>query len=90
MADDTLLAGPGARPRWVRRVCALGALSVIVAVLAGCNTSAEDRSAVLGLINQSRAESGLSQLADSSQLDVKADAWAQHLLDICNLEHSRL
>jgi len=90
MADDQL-TGSSTRPgRILRRVCVLGALSIMFGALAGCNTNPEDRSAVIGSINASRADAGLAGLADNPQLDVKADAWAQHLLAICDLEHSRL
>lgn len=91
MADDLKLSGSSSRSgRILRRACVLGAVSILFGALAGCNTNPEDRSAVIGFINSSRANAGLAALSDNPTLDVKADAWAQHLLDICDLEHSHL
>ena len=41
-------------------------------------------------INASRAASGLPRLRENFTLDKKADDWAKHLRDVCDLSHSRL
>jgi len=55
-----------------------------------CESLPADRSAVISSVNQSRAEQGLAPLKENVQLDMKADDWAKHLRDVCDLSHSRL
>jgi uncharacterized protein YkwD len=55
-----------------------------------CESTPADRAEVLRLVNQSRAEAGLPPLKENLTLAIKADNWARHLRDKCDLEHSRL
>jgi uncharacterized protein YkwD len=89
----------------VRRWFAVLATSIGVGLLSGavvaCTTPAAttaalmestpgDRAAVRDLVNVSRAQNRLGQLAPNPILDLKADLWAQYLRGICALKHSRL
>ena len=71
-------------------LAAVTALFVLVGFTAGCESTEEERNEVIALVNQSRAENGLPQLKADVTLDMKADAWAQHLRDVCALSHSKL
>ena len=66
------------------------ALLVLVGFTSGCESTDQERNEVIALVNQSRAENGLAQLKPDVALDIKADAWAQHLRDVCALSHSKL
>jgi len=55
-----------------------------------CESTPAERNAVIGLVNLSRSEAGLKGLTENTQLDIKADAWARHLRDVCTLSHSHL
>ncbi len=61
----------------------------IVAVSA-CESTTADRAEVIRLVNESRQANGLGTVSENYVLDVKADNWARHLRDICDLEHSKL
>lgn len=67
-------------------------LTVAVAslVLSACETTDADRAAVIGAVNTSRTQSGLSALTENPTLDRKADAWAARLRDECRIFHSVL
>ena len=69
---------------------ALAVTAVMSGVMTSCETTNEDRTAVIDRINISRGQSGLPTLAENTQLDVKADAWASRLRDECSLYHSNL
>ncbi len=45
---------------------------------------------VISEVNASRAAAGLPAVRENLQLDEKADAWARHLRDVCDLSHSHL
>jgi len=62
----------------------------LISLFAGCESSVTERLSVLQMVNQSRASAGLPGLRDNWILDIKADNWAKHLRDICDLEHSKL
>ena len=74
-----------------------GALVVLVAIgalatgaLTACETTEEARREIVALLNETRAAEGLPPLQRDVVLEVKADTWAQHLRDTCDLRHSRL
>lgn len=79
----------GAR-RAHRLLACVAALLVVCGVTAGCESTQAERNQVIDLVNQSRAANGLRPLGGNITLDIKADRWAQHLRDACNLSHSRL
>jgi len=83
----TRLAG-GIRRR--RPTLLLAGILAIACFGVGCETNAPDRLEVIASVNQSRAEQGLPPVRENVQLDQKADAWAQHLRDVCDLSHSKL
>lgn len=68
----------------------MGVALLVTVGLVGCESTKADRAAVINLVNQSRAAAGRAPLQENYQLDLKADAWARHLRDICRLAHSRL
>jgi uncharacterized protein YkwD len=74
----------------LKRILGLAMMVLAVAGATACETTREDRNEVISLINQSRAAAGIGALRENGALNNKADAWAQHLRDICSLEHSRL
>lgn len=86
----------GTRTRSARRGKVLGVLGMIAAtammsgILTSCETTTEDRAAVIDNVNASRAQNGLPGLAENTTLDLKADAWAERLRDDCNIYHSNL
>jgi uncharacterized protein YkwD len=55
-----------------------------------CESTGPDRAQVLNDVNASRAQAGLRPLKENFMLDIKADAWARHLRDVCDLSHSNL
>jgi len=65
-------------------------LFALLGTTAGCESTSADRGLVIKLVNQSRASQGLRPLKENIKLDLKADKWAQHLRDVCDLSHSRL
>lgn len=65
-------------------------LATIIGLLAGCESSVTERLSVLQMVNDSRTSAGLPALRNNWILDIKADNWAKHLRDICDLEHSKL
>ena len=69
---------------------AIAALLVLVmgASLTGCQSS--EQAQVADLVNQTRAQYGRSYLRDNLQLDIKAQAWAEHLASANTLAHSNL
>jgi uncharacterized protein YkwD len=80
-------------PRTRRLLSAFGLLAVLAllsGVLTSCETTNEDRAAVIDSINASRAQAGLGALRQNATLDAKADAWASRLRDECNIFHSNL
>lgn len=66
------------------------ALLACAVVAAGCESTAADRAQVVDLVNASRHDAGLAPLTENTSLSIKADRWAQHLRDMCGLEHSQL
>lgn len=76
--------------RWITALVTVLGLSLASGALTSCEAVDPERAQVRDLINQSRAEAGLSQLAPNAILDLKADLWAQNLRSICALKHSRL
>ena len=66
----------------------LGIIALFVA--AACESKPEERAAVINLVNDTRIAHGLKPLEENVQLDMKADDWAVHLRNICDLEHSHL
>ena len=90
MAAGTL-NGPGGNVKSrLRRaaVVLLGTLCIVA--VSACESTKADRAEVIDLVNQSRQANGLGPVSENYVLDVKADGWARHLRDICNLEHSKL
>jgi uncharacterized protein YkwD len=69
---------------------ALAGLLLLGTLSSACETTPEDRTSVIDLVNASRAQAGLPPLRENVTLDRKADGWAQHLRDVCSLSHSRL
>lgn len=45
---------------------------------------------MIDLVNASRVGAGLPPLREHAVLSLKADRWARHLRDLCDLEHSEL
>lgn len=76
------------RPRTV--LASVVGLLVLLGSFTACESNSADRNLVIRLVNQSRSENGLRPVKENLKLDLKADKWAQHLRDICDLEHSRL
>lgn len=68
----------------------LAGIVIILVAGGGCESTPIERSEVIARVNQSRSEQGLGPLRENIQLDQKADAWAQHLRDVCDLSHSKL
>lgn len=94
-APDTIgIDPPSMRSAGRRRPLAVAAavLSVLLlsAVLTSCETTAEDRAAVIGAINHSRAQAGLPALRENGQLNHKASQWASKMRDQCRIWHSHL
>lgn len=91
-----LLTSPGGnttRRKWRRPLATLATVVGLFALLgttAGCESTSVDRGEVIRLVNQSRTNAGLRPLKENFKLDLKADKWAQHLRDVCDLSHSRL
>jgi uncharacterized protein YkwD len=73
-----------------RPVHLLAGIVVVLVAGASCESTPVDRSEVIASVNQSRSEQGLKPLRENVELDQKADAWAQHLRDVCDLSHSTL
>ena len=65
-------------------------VTLMSGLLTACETTDEDRAAVIDGVNWARAQAGLPALAENATLDSKADAWASQLRDECNIHHSRL
>jgi len=79
--------------RWgrnARRLPLLVLLLLGIGTATACESTAQDRGEVIALVNASRAKAGLPALREHPVLSLKADAWARHLRDICDLEHSKL
>ncbi len=79
--------------RWganVRRLPLLVLVLLGLGTATACESTSQDRDQVIALVNASRAASGLAPLREHPVLSLKADAWARHLRDICDLEHSKL
>lgn len=70
----------------------LGGAALLIAVmsmgLTACRSS--EQAQVASLVNQTRVQYGRSVLNDNQQLDVKAQAWAEHLARLNSLAHSHL
>lgn len=90
--DNVLRSRSRGGQRWdsPRRTLSLAVAVIALAALSGCESTAADRSQVVALVNQSRAQAGLGPVIENATLDIKADRWAQHLRDLCDLEHSDL
>ncbi|HPB46136.1 MAG: CAP domain-containing protein [Microthrixaceae bacterium] len=73
-----------------RTASIITALFLLVGFASGCESTDAERNEVVSLVNQTRAASGLGQLAGNATLDIKADNWAQKLRNECRLSHSRL
>jgi uncharacterized protein YkwD len=80
----------GGTLRRTRVMIALAGLFLLGTLTAACESTPADRTAVIDLVNQSRANAGLRPLRENVTLDRKADAWAQRLRDVCDLSHSKL
>ncbi len=78
--------GGDLRSRWIVGVLGI----VLLGTLVACESTPADRNEVIALVNRSRAEAGLPPVRENFLLDRKADAWAQHLRDVCDLSHSDL
>lgn len=68
----------------------LAAVMTLSGVLTSCETTAQDRAAVIQAINSSRAAARLAPLTENADLNNKADAWARTMRDQCRIWHSRL
>jgi len=91
VVDDRLIVSPnGGRRRQRRPFFLLAGLLVVLCFGAACESTTAERQDVLARVNQSRATIGLPPLKRNLILDIKADKWARHLRDICDLEHSKL
>ncbi|MEZ5381456.1 MAG: CAP domain-containing protein [Microthrixaceae bacterium] len=75
-----------------RRLVTVAAIMAVALLgLTGCQeTTPADQAEVINLVNTSRKQYGKKSLKVDEQLNVKADAWAQHLRDKCSLSHSNL
>ena len=71
-------------------IIALAGLLLVGTLTSACESTPADRTAVIDYVNASRAKAGLPPLRENVTLDRKADAWAQHLRDVCDLSHSKL
>jgi uncharacterized protein YkwD len=78
------------RSRHRGRALALALVLLLLGTSSACESTEADRAEVRTEVNRSRAAEGLPPLRRNLQLDVKADAWAQHLRNTCTLQHSRL
>ena len=91
MADDRTTNSPlGGNLRRKRLIIALAGLLLVGTLTSACESTPADRTAVIDYVNASRAKAGLPPLRENVTLDRKADAWAQHLRDVCDLSHSKL
>ena len=61
----------------------LGTLCIVA--VSACESTTADRAEVIRLVNESRQTNGLKGVSENYVLDVKADSWARHLRDICDL-----
>ena len=76
--------------RRIRLIFALAGLLLVGTLSSACESTPADRTAVIDLVNQTRAQHGLPALRENITLDRKADGWAQQLRNACNLSHSKL
>lgn len=65
-------------------------LLLALGVLSACESTNAAINEVLALTNRSRSEAGVGALQRNVQLEVKADAWARHMRDTCDISHSVL
>jgi uncharacterized protein YkwD len=90
VADERCITGRATVRKKQPLVLLLASMVALLAFTVGCESTAHDRNEVMSLINQSRVAAGLRPLQENVTLAIKADKWAQHLRDICDLKHSRL
>jgi uncharacterized protein YkwD len=74
------------RNRKLRQLLAGAAFGVLL-LLTGCTPQQME---LLGLINETRAETGADRLLPSPHAMAKAQAWAEHLAASETLQHSKL
>jgi len=90
LVDDAAPGPPRRGRRAVTLLATVAAMMMLSGVLTSCETTTGDRNEVIAHINYSRAQAGVSPLAENAELNTKADAWASRLRDDCNIYHSRL
>jgi uncharacterized protein YkwD len=90
VADGTNTSLLGGHRRRTRRLMVALAGLLLIGISSACESTPADRSAVIDQVNASRAQAGLPPLRENIALDRKADAWAQHLRNVCSLSHSQL
>lgn len=89
-ADPTASRRPRPRPGRLLALAATLLVCLAAGLLTGCETTQADRAAVLDSVNASRAAAGLAPVVENVTLDLKADRWAQHMRDVCEISHSVL
>ncbi len=91
-SDADQFSSPARRPRSRVLVAFAAMLAVLLGsgLLTSCESTPADRAAVLNAVNASRAANGLAPVVENGILDLKADKWAQHMRDVCNISHSTL
>ena len=84
-------AGPRrSRSRGLLAIAAVLVTCLGSGLLTSCESTKPDRDEVIAAVNASRAEAGLSPLVENVILDLKADTWAQHMRNVCDISHSVL
>lgn len=86
---------PNTGPRRSRSRGFLAIAAILVAclgsgLLTSCESTKPDRDAVINAVNASRKAAGLAPLVENVTLDIKADSWAQHMRNVCDISHSVL
>lgn len=77
-------------PHPARRRTPLLTFGLLLVALLGLSACSPAQNAVLDDINATRAEHGLPALLPSPHAMTKAQAWAEHLVELDGLEHSDL
>jgi uncharacterized protein YkwD len=73
-----------------RILIAVATLICLGTAATACESTSVDRAQVINDVNASRVAAHLRPLKENYILDIKADAWARHLRDVCDLSHSTL
>ena len=85
VTGSMMLRAPLRRP--VRRASVVAVLLALVVLMVGCTPEQE---AVRGHVNGSRRAAGVAELLPDSNINAKAQAWAEHLARAGRLEHSNV